>query len=118
MLVALSAGAASAQTSGVTLYAAGSLRAALTEVAQAFEASQRGVPVKLVFGASGLLRERLQRGEPADLFASANMGHPQALADALPGGARVRRFARNAMCVLARDGVDVSRESRACSTRH
>ena len=76
----------------ITVLAAGSLRAALTEIAADFEAAPGGAP--------GLLRDRLQAGEAADVFASANMEHPQALAasgraePALP-------FARNALCALA-----------------
>lgn len=54
----------------VRLYAAGSLRASLTEVADRFTA-QYSIPVRLEFGASGLLRERLERGEPGDVFAHA-----------------------------------------------
>jgi len=45
----------------VRLYAAGSLRVALTEVAVAFE-KQEGIPVATEFGASGLLRERIEKG--------------------------------------------------------
>jgi ABC-type molybdate transport system substrate-binding protein len=56
--------------------------------------------MRLVFGASGLLRERLQSGEAADVFASANLEHPQALAAA--GRAEpVQRFTRNTLCALA-----------------
>jgi molybdate transport system substrate-binding protein len=39
------------------VYAAGSLREALTEVSRAYE-SRSGVKTQLTFGASGLLRER------------------------------------------------------------
>lgn len=84
----------------VTVFAAGSLRAALTEVARAFEAAAPSASVRLVFGASGLLKDRIAAGEHADVFASANMAHPQALAAA--GKAQpVRRFARNTLCALA-----------------
>jgi molybdate transport system substrate-binding protein len=94
---------ARAQTSALTVYAAGSLRGALTLIAQDFEASAGGAKVNFVFGASGLLRDRLQSGERADVFASANMEHPRALADA--GKAQpVQAFARNAMCALAAPG--------------
>ena len=62
----------------VRLYAAGSLRAAMTEIARAFTV-QYGVPVETTFGASGLLRERIERGESADVFASADMQHPTTL---------------------------------------
>jgi molybdate transport system substrate-binding protein len=86
--------------------AAGSLRAALTDTAAAFEAAQPGSRIRLVFGASGLLRDRIAAGEAADVFASANMEHPQALAGT--GRARpVQLFARNAMCALVRPGIEV-----------
>jgi molybdate transport system substrate-binding protein len=83
----------------VRVYAAGSLRAALLEAAAAFKAAGGG-EVAFEFGASGLLRERLAQGEVADVFASANMEHPQALAAAGKAGP-VRMFARNRLCALA-----------------
>ena len=93
--------AAAATPSGaLTIYAAGSLRAALGEIAADFEARPDGAPVRLVFGASGLLKDRLQAGEAADLFASANLEHPQALL-ASGRAEAVRPFARNALCALA-----------------
>jgi molybdate transport system substrate-binding protein len=88
------------------VYAAGSLRAALTDAAAAFKA-QGGGDVAFEFGPSGLLRDRLAKGEAADVFASANMEHPQALAAA--GKARaVRRFARNSICALAHPSVNLN----------
>ncbi len=92
------------------VHAAGSLRAALTEVAQAFERSEPGVRVRFTFGASGLLKDRIAAGERTDVFASANMEHPQALASAGQAGA-VQRFARNAMCALAAPSVDITPET-------
>jgi len=92
------------------VFAAGSLRGALTDVAQAFERSEAGVRVRFTFGASGLLKDRIAGGEGADVFASANMAHPQALAAAGQAGA-VRRFARNAMCALVAPSVDVTPET-------
>lgn len=86
--------------------AAGSLRAALTDMAAAFEAEHPGTRLRLGFGASGLLKDRIAAGEPADVFASANMEHPEALA-AVGHAGSVRRFARNEMCLLARPGVDL-----------
>lgn len=93
----------------VHLYAAGSLKAALTEAAQAFEASS-GAKVTTVFGASGLLRERIENGEKADVFASANMKHPQTLAAAGRAGP-VRLFARNRLCALAQKDVTVTSDT-------
>jgi molybdate transport system substrate-binding protein len=90
-----------------TVYAAGSLRAALTDIAGAFEAAEPGRRVRLNFGASGLLKDRLVAGERADVFASANMEHPQALADA-GRAAPAQRFARNRLCALAAPRIDVT----------
>ena len=64
----------------VQLYAAGSLKTALTDVAKAFEA-KTGNKVEAKYGASGLLRKEITDGAKADIFASANMEHPQALND-------------------------------------
>jgi molybdate transport system substrate-binding protein len=108
----LAHGAAWAQTSDITVYAAGSLRAALTQIAQDYEAAHRGAKVHLVFGASGLLKDRLQAGERADVFASANMAHPQALAQA--GLSQpVQRFAQNALCGLAAPGFSLQGQTLA-----
>ncbi len=102
-MVAL-AGTAHAQEP-VRLYAAGSLRAALSEVAALFE-TRHVIKVAGTFGASGLLRERIAGGEPAEVFASANMEHPASLAAA--GKAEpVVLFARNRLCALVRPGVAV-----------
>lgn len=94
------AGGVAAQEPALKVLAAGSLRAALGEVAQAWEAQVPGRRVALGFGASGLLKDRLLAGEPAQVFASANMAHPQALADA-GRAAAPQAFASNRLCVLA-----------------
>ncbi len=88
------------------LYAAGSLRPALTEVGQAFTKA-RGTKVNAQFGSSGLLREQLERGEAGDVYASADMGNPLALAKA--GKAEpVVLFARNRLCAIVRPGLQVT----------
>jgi molybdate transport system substrate-binding protein len=94
----------------IVVFAAGSLRAALTQVARAFESAEPSANVRLTFGASGLLRDRISAGERADVFASANMEHPQALASA-GKAAPVQRFARNALCALVAPRVAVTAES-------
>ncbi|MCZ7564847.1 MAG: molybdate ABC transporter substrate-binding protein [Burkholderiales bacterium] len=107
-LAALIAVPASAQDP-VRLYAAGSLRAALTEVGQAFQ-QRTGVAVAGTFGPSGLLRKRIAEGEPAEVFGSANMAHPEALAKA--GKAEpVRLFARNRLCALTAPGLAVTTDT-------
>ncbi|HEY7240746.1 MAG TPA: molybdate ABC transporter substrate-binding protein [Burkholderiales bacterium] len=89
----------------VRLYAAGSLRAALDAAARAFTETK----VQAVYGASGLLRERIAKGEPAEVFASANMEHPQSLEKAGRAGP-VKLFARNRLCALT-SGIDVKGEN-------
>lgn len=93
--------AAMAQTARAELavYAAGSLRAALTDLARAFE-RETPATVKLTLGPSGLLKDRIEGGEAAQVFASANMNHPDALRASGKAEA-VRPFARNALCALA-----------------
>lgn len=101
--------AAPAQAEPVRLAAAGSLRAALSEVATGFAASPGGAPVIETYAPSGLLRQRIAGGESFDLFASANMAHPEALARErqMP----VVLFARNRLCALVRPGLEVTPET-------
>lgn len=93
----------------VRLHAAGSLRSALTELGQAFTAAY-GTKVEMQFGSSGLLRERLERGEPGDVYASADMGNPRALAKAGKAGPVVL-FARNRLCAIVRPSLQVTPET-------
>jgi len=90
----------------VHVYAAGSLKAALTDIAKAFEADS-GSAVQAKYGPSGLLKDEIANGAKADVFASANMEHPQALARAGKSGPVVL-FARNKMCALVKPGLAVS----------
>lgn len=99
------AGVAAKQGNDLIVYAAGSLREAMTEIAQAFAAP--GAPrVKTTFGPAGLLRERIENGEEAHVFASADTGNANALARAGLAAAPVV-FARNRLCALVAPGVDV-----------
>ncbi|WP_343504804.1 molybdate ABC transporter substrate-binding protein [Alloyangia pacifica] len=90
----------------ISLVAAGSLKAALGQVAHAFQ-NDTGIAVETTFGPSGLMRQSIEDGAPAHVFASANMAHPQALAEAGKGGPVVL-FARNRLCGLAQPGLEVS----------
>lgn len=104
-LAGLIAVADAAHADTVHLYAAGSLRAALSEVGKAFEA-ESGYKVQAKFGPSGLLKDEIAGGAKADVFASANMEHPQALSSAGKGGP-VLLFARNRLCALVKPGLKV-----------
>lgn len=79
--------------------AAGSLRGVWPQLLAHFPH-----PVETQFGPAGLLRERIEAGEPCDLFASANVAHPQALL--MKGRARsVVAFASNRLCLTARSAA-------------
>jgi ABC-type molybdate transport system substrate-binding protein len=106
VMALVAGGSAAAQQPAVGLYAAGSLRSAMTDVAKAFTASG-GPEVKTTFGPSGLLRERIEKGEPADVIASADMENAEALARAGRATKPVV-FARNSLCALVAPGVDVN----------
>jgi ABC-type molybdate transport system substrate-binding protein len=93
----------------VLLYAAGSLRSALAEIGSAFKAAT-GATVQSKFGPSGLLKDEIASGARAEVFASANMEHPQALAAARRSGPVVL-FARNELCALVKPGLAVTSET-------
>ena len=100
-------GPAAAET--VQLYAAGSLKNALDGMAKAYEGAS-GNKVEAKYGASGLLKTEISSGAKADIFASANMEHPQALQAEKKSGP-VLRFARNRLCALVRPGLTVESTS-------
>lgn len=85
------------------VYAAGSLRGALTAIAGEYQA-RSGQKIAFTFGPSGLLRERIEKGEPAQLFASADTEHPQRLA-ARGGWQTASVFVRNGLCALTSERV-------------
>src|ERR1700761_7665327 len=96
-------------SASVRLHAAGSLRSAMLTIAQAFTAAYH-VKVVPVFSSSGLLRERFENGEAGDVFASADMGNPQTLAQEGLAGPVVR-FTRNRLCAIARPGFTLTSEA-------
>ncbi|MBN2126364.1 MAG: substrate-binding domain-containing protein, partial [Deltaproteobacteria bacterium] len=92
----------------IRLLGAGSLRLALGEIAEGFS-RETGIEVETLFGPSGLLREKIERGERFDLFASADMHHPGRLAAAGLAASPVL-FARNRICILARNFLAIGGE--------
>ncbi|MBP5977094.1 substrate-binding domain-containing protein [Brasilonema sp. CT11] len=93
----------------LTLYAAGSLRGALSEVANVFT-QQYGIPVKTEFASSGSLRERLENGEQADVFASADTGNAIALNQKNLSG-QVEIFAGNPLYAIASPRVSLTTDN-------
>lgn len=99
--------AAAAAPQSVEIFSAGSLRAVWTEVA-----AQAGplldIEVKPTFGGSGLLRERIEKGERPALFTSADLGSPRKLEAAGRTAVPVVAFARNRMCTISRRAAHVT----------
>src|SRR5215831_2910672 len=91
---------------GVQVLAAGSLRGVVGDLATAARAV--GIEVRSDFGGSGLLRERIEKGEKADLFLSADLASPRKLQSLGRTVLPVVVFARNRMCVVSRRSAGVT----------
>lgn len=92
-------------TDTLEVFAAGSLREALTEVV-AHSPPHSGYKINLTFGASGLLRERIEQGAAAQVFASADTSHPERLARSVEWKKPVV-FVRNVLCLLTQPEVSI-----------
>ena len=99
----------SVSADSLTLYAAGSLKAALGDVAASYEKTYN-TKVATKFGPSGLLRKAIEGGEKPDVFASANMTHPEKLASGR-WGSPVVLFARKQLCALAQPDVEATTDN-------
>jgi molybdate transport system substrate-binding protein len=98
-IVIMAADLVRAEDRKLTAFAAGSLREALGAIAEDFSGAHK-IQIRTEFGPSGRMRERIERGEQADLFASADIGHARKLVE--QGRAIVMAmFARNSICALA-----------------
>jgi molybdate transport system substrate-binding protein len=99
----------SASADSLKLCAAGSLEAALGDVLASYEKTSE-TKVTTKFGPSGLLRKAIEGGENCDVFASADMVHPEKLASS-GWGSPVALFARNQLCALAQSEVEVTTDN-------
>jgi ABC-type molybdate transport system substrate-binding protein len=99
----------SASADSLKLYAAGSLQAALGNVAASYEKIYK-TKVTTKFGPSGLLRKAIEGGENPDIFASADMTHPEKLASS-GWGSPVVLFVRNRLCALAQPNLAVTTDN-------
>jgi molybdate transport system substrate-binding protein len=85
LVLALAPLSAPGEDQALHALAAGSLAGALGDIARTYSA-QTGVNIETAFGPSGGMLERIEKGEPADIFASANMAHPLTLSRANRSG--------------------------------
>jgi molybdate transport system substrate-binding protein len=67
-----------------------------------------GVEVKASFGGSGLMRERIEKGERPDLLLSADLGSPRKLTLAGLATLSPVAFARNRMCIVSRKDAGIT----------
>jgi ABC-type molybdate transport system substrate-binding protein len=89
--------------------AAGSLRAAMTDLLQHFPKGFDEVDAP-EFGASGLMRQKIEGGAHVDVFASADLEQPHKLAAGHPERL-VILFARNTLCALARPELGLNEDN-------
>lgn len=103
-----------AQTShaadAVDVYAAGSLRAVLAELATT-AGPALGIEIKASFGGSGSMRERIEKGEPADLLMSADVGSPRKLVAENRTVVPAIAFARNRVCIVSQQAAGITPEN-------
>lgn len=99
-----------------SVYAAGSLREALTAIAAEY-ARHGACRPGLTFGAAGLLRERIEQGEPAQIYVSADLAGPQRLA-ACGGWQPPQVLARNSLCALVAPHLDVRSDTLLATLLH
>lgn len=107
LAAAILVGAAEARADPVRVYAAGSLIAPLRALIAA-----SGLPPDAVapptFGPAGLLRERVEKGEQADLLLSADLAGPERLAGSGRTVVPAVPFARNRLCVAGKQALGLA----------
>ncbi|GAB3271441.1 molybdate ABC transporter substrate-binding protein [Arthrobacter pigmenti] len=87
----------------LTAFAAASLSESFTELGQEFEAGHPGTDVQFNFAGSSTLARQLQRGAPADIFASANQEQMRDVVNAGLVGGPVQ-FAGNKLRIVTPAG--------------
>ncbi|MGH8226427.1 MAG: substrate-binding domain-containing protein [Steroidobacteraceae bacterium] len=107
LAVAGATSAASASAGTVEIFAAGSLRGVVSDLAKAAGAAYH-IEVQASFGGSGSLRERIEHGANADLLMSADLGSPRKLEAEGRTAVPVAAFARNRMCIVSRRSAGVT----------
>jgi molybdate transport system substrate-binding protein len=77
----------------VTIAAAADLKFALDEIVDQFSRSHPGDKVEAIYGSSGKFQTQIQQGAPYDLFFSADIAYPRALAAAGFAASPVKPYA-------------------------
>ncbi|WP_396136690.1 molybdate ABC transporter substrate-binding protein [Arthrobacter sp. AB6] len=88
----------------LTVFAAASLKASFTELAERFEKENPGTVVTLSFAGSSDLATQVSQGAPADVFASADTSNMARLQDAGLVDGQPRDFATNTLAIAVPAG--------------
>tara|TARA_Y100001954_G_scaffold235104_1_gene292053 strand:- start:3545 stop:4345 length:801 start_codon:yes stop_codon:yes gene_type:complete len=86
-------------SNALKIFAAASLTEAFGEMKTAFEKAHPNIRIQLAFAGSQVLRLQIEQGAPADVFASANLAHLNALMEAKRVGAS-QAFAQNKLAII------------------
>lgn len=85
----------------ITVSAAASLTEAFTDMESKFETENPGIDVNFNFGGSGNLRKQIEGGAPADVFASADEGQMNTLAnETLIDNSSRKDFVKNSLVLI------------------
>jgi molybdate transport system substrate-binding protein len=108
ILLAVAAIAQTASAQPLRIAAASDLKFAMDEIAAQFRQEHPDAAVEVIYGSSGNLHAQIQQGAPFDLFFSADIEFPRALARAGFAGSDVQPYAIGHI-VLWSAQVDASR---------
>ena len=95
---------ATAAPTSLTIYAAASLKAALTQVKTRYEAARPGTTLTISTDSSTALETKIEQGAPADVFLSADTANPQKLVDKSLAAGNLTKFAGNLLTVIVPTG--------------
>ena len=104
MPAAAPATGAPATAASLTIYAAASLKAALTQVKTRYEAARPGTTLTISTDSSTALETKIEQGAPADVFLSADTANPQKLVDKSLAAGNLTKFAGNLLTVIVPTG--------------
>lgn len=109
LTMALSIAMPAAAEPALRIFAAGSLVGPMNEwiAASGLPADAVAPPV---FGPAGLLRQRIEAAEAADVYASADLNQPRKLV-AAGRAATVTPFARNRMCIVSKASLGLTTDN-------
>ncbi len=109
-----SSGAAAREATKIDVFAAASLTAAFTEMADGFTAAHHDVEVALNFAGSNDLATQIQQGAPADVFASADTANMDKVGDLVD---TPQTFAGNRLAIAVAPGDPMHVEGLADLSR-